>query len=69
MGEDASVVALLNNVGNQYAEYAGVARGETVLPWTLISNPISSGHVNNMALAAAVMGDVNAGGDYSMISE
>ena len=69
MGYDASVVALLNNVGNQYAEYAGVARGETVLPWTLISNPISSGHVNNMALAAAVMGDVANGGDYSMVEE
>ena len=69
MGYDASVVALLNNVGNQYAEYAGVVRGETVLPWTLISNPISSGHVNNMALAAAVMGDVANGGDYSMVEE
>ena len=69
MGYDASVVALLNNVGNQYAEYAGVVRGETVLPWTLISNPISSGHVNNMALAAAVMGDVANGGDYSMVAE
>ena len=69
MGYDASVVALLNNVGNQYAEYAGVVRGETVLPWTLISNPISSGHVNSMALAAAVMGDVANGGDYSMVAE
>ena len=69
MGYDASVVALLNNVGNQYAEYTGVVRGETVLPWTLISNPISSGHVNNMALAAAVMGDVANGGDYSMVAE
>ncbi|MBQ3156576.1 MAG: glycoside hydrolase family 3 C-terminal domain-containing protein [Clostridia bacterium] len=69
MGYDASVVALLNNVGNQYAEYAGVVRGETVLPWTLISNPISSGYVNNMALAAAVMGDVANGGDYSMVEE
>ena len=69
MGYDASVVALLNNVGNQYAEYAGVVRGETVLPWTLISNPISSGHVNSLALAAAVMGDVANGGDYSMVAE
>ena len=69
MGYDASVVALLNNVGNQYAEYAAVANGETFLPWTLISNPISSGHVNNMALAAAVMGDVANGGDYSMVAE
>lgn len=68
-GYDASVVALLNNVGNQYAEYAAVTKGETFLPWTLISNPISTGYVNNMALAAAVMGDVANGGDYSMITE
>ena len=69
MGFDAAVVSMLNNVGNQYAEYAGVIRGETVLPWTLISNPISSGHVNSLALAAAVMGDVANGGDYSMVEE
>ena len=69
MGYDASVVSMLNNVGNQYAEYAAVVRGETMLPWTLISNPISSGYVNNMALAAAVMGDVANGGDYSMVEE
>ena len=69
MGYDAAVVAMLNNVGNQYSEYAAVAKGETMLPWTLISNPISSGYVNNMALAAAVMGDVANGGDYSMVEE
>ena len=69
MGYDASVVSMLNNVGNQYAEYSAVVRGETMLPWTLISNPISSGYVNNMALAAAVMGDVANGGDYSMVEE
>ncbi len=68
-GFDAGVVALLNNVGNQYAEYAAVTKGETYLPWTLISNPIGTGYVNNMALAAAVMGDVANGGDYSMVTE
>ena len=68
-GYAPSLVALLNNVGNQYAEYVAVANGETMLPWTLISNPISAGYVNNMALAAAVMGDVANGGDYSMIEE
>lgn len=66
---DASIVALLNNVTNQLAEYDAVADGNPVLPFTLISNPISTGYVNNMALAAAVMGDVAAGGDYSMVSE
>ncbi len=69
VGFEAGVVALLNNVGNQYAEYAAVTKGETYLPWTLISNPISTGYVNNMALAAAVMGDVANGGDYSMVTE
>ena len=68
-GYEPSVVALLNNVGNQFAEYVAVANGETMLPFTLISNPISSGYVNNMALAAAVMGDVANGGDYSMVEE
>ena len=69
MGFEAAAVALLNNIGNQYSEYANVVKGETVLPFTLISNPISSGYVNNMALAAAVMGDVANGGDYSMVEE
>lgn len=68
-GYDASVVALMNNVFNQYAEYAAVAKGETLLPYTIISNPIATGYVNYMALAAAVMGDVANGGDYSMVSE
>ena len=68
-GYAPSVVALLNNVGNMYSEYVAVRDGETMLPFTLISNPISAGHVNNMALAAAVMGDVANGGDYSMIEE
>ncbi len=68
-GYDASVVALYNNVFNQLAEYDAVVNGEAMLPFTLISNPIGTGYVNNMALAAAVMGDVANGGDYSMISE
>ena len=69
VGYDASVVALYNNVFNQLAEYDAVVNGEAFLPFTLISNPISTGYVNNMALAAAVMGDVANGGDYSMVSE
>ena len=58
LGYDASVVSAMNNLANQYAETAAVLKGETFLPYTFISNPISAGHVNNMALAAAVMGDV-----------
>ncbi len=68
-GYEAGVVALFNNVNNQLAEYAAIANGEAFLPFTLISNPISTGYVNNLALAAAVMGDVAAGGDYAMITE
>lgn len=67
LGYDASVVSAMNNLANQYAETAAVLKGETFLPYTFISNPISAGHVNNMALAAAVMGDVANGGDYSMV--
>ena len=67
LGYDASVVSAMNNLTNQYAETAAVLNGETFLPFTFISNPISAGHVNNMALAAAVMGDVANGGDYSMV--
>ncbi len=68
-GTDASVVSLYNNIANQLTEYAAVTSGNPVTPYTLISNPISTGYVNNMALAAAVMGDVANGGDYSMITE
>ena len=68
-GYDASVVALFNNITNQIAEYDAVVSGEAILPFTLISNPIGTGHVNNMALAAAVMGDGAADGDYSMVEE
>ena len=69
VGYDASVVALYNNVFNQLAEYDAVVNGEAFLPFTLISNPVGTGYVNNMALAAAVMGDVANGGDYSMVEE
>ncbi len=66
---DASVVALYNNAANQLTEYAAVTSGNPVTPYTLISNPIGTGYVNKLALAAAVMGDVANGGDYSMITE
>ncbi len=68
-GFDASVVALLNNSVNQMAEFDAIQDGTPLLPFTLISNPISTGYVNYLALAAAVMGDVAEGGDYSMITE
>ncbi|MBR3763061.1 MAG: glycoside hydrolase family 3 C-terminal domain-containing protein [Clostridia bacterium] len=67
LGYDASVVSAMNNLANQYAETAAVLNGETFLPFTLISNPISAGHVNNMALSAAVMGDVVNGEGYKMV--
>lgn len=36
---EAAVMALLNNVGNQYAEYAAVVTGNPVMPWTLAAAP------------------------------
>ena len=43
LGYDASVVSAMNNLTNQYAETAAVLNGETFLPFTFISNPISAG--------------------------
>ncbi len=68
-GYDASVVALYNNVANQLAEYDAVASKEVVLPYTLISNPIPTGYVNNMALAAAVMGDIGSAENAADLSK
>jgi len=68
-GFGAGTVAIFNNISNQLAEYDAIAEGNPYLPFTLISNPIGTGYVNNLALAAAVMGDVANGGDYSMITE
>ena len=64
---EASIVALTSNIGNQIAEYDAVVNGEANIPFILISNPINNGHADQMALAAAVMGDVANGGDYSMV--
>ncbi len=66
---DASVVAAFSNIANQIAEQDSVNKGQVHIPFILISNPISTGYVNYMALAAAVMGDVANGGDYSMVTE
>ena len=64
---EAAVVALTSNIGNQIAEYEAVRNGEANIPFILISNPINNGHADQLALAAAVMGDVANGGDYSMV--
>lgn len=67
---DASIVALFNNVANTTTEYDAILEGNPVLPFTLISNPIGgTGYVGSLGLAAAVMGDVANGGDYSLVAE
>ena len=65
---DAKAGALYNNATNMVAEYAAVANGEANIPFTLIANPqYVMGEPISLGIAAAVMGDVAAGGDYSII--
>ncbi len=66
---DASVVSLYNNVANTLTEYAAVTSGNPVTPYTLISNPIATGYVNYMALAAAVMGDIGSAENVDDLSK
>lgn len=78
---DATVGALWNNSLNMIAEYAAVAKKEPTVPFMIISNPQHMGGLidvsdadkgagvpgSNMGVASAVMGDVKAGGDYSLV--
>lgn len=65
---DAASGALYNNATNMVAEYAAVAKGEPNVPFVIIANPQAiMGEPATMGVAAAVMGDVAAGGDYSVI--
>ncbi len=56
---DASVVALLNNVTTEIAEWDAAQSGTPAIPFTLISNPISAGFPDSLGMAAAVLGDGN----------
>ena len=65
---DVGAGVLYNNATNLTTEYAAAATGEPCIPFTLISNPQKfPGEPGTMGLAAAVMGDVANGGDYSLI--
>ncbi|MCD8022307.1 MAG: glycoside hydrolase family 3 C-terminal domain-containing protein [Lachnospiraceae bacterium] len=65
---DGTVSAMWKNAVNMTAEYAAVAKGEPAIPFTIISNPQSiTDEPSTEGFAAAVMGDVANGGDYSLI--
>ena len=65
---DAETGALWTNAVNMTAEYAAVAKSEPTVPFTIISNPQAIYEApGTQGYAAAVMGDVAAGGDYSLI--
>lgn len=65
---DAETGALWNNANNMTTEYAAVAKNEPTIPFTIISNPQNViGIPDSMGVAAAAMGDVAAGGDYSLV--
>lgn len=65
---DAETGALWANAVNMTTEYAAVAKNEPTIPFTIISNPQNViGIPNSMGVAAAAIGDVEAGGDYSVV--
>ena len=65
---DIKTGALYNNATNMTAEYAAVAKNEANIPFTIIANPqYVMGEPITVGIAAAVMGDVAAGGDYNAI--
>lgn len=62
--------ALYNNATNMTAEYAAVVKNEPNIPFLSIQNPLPvMGEPGTIGMAAAVMGDVAAGGDYSIIEK
>ncbi len=65
----ATVMALYNNSLNQASEYAAVLKKQPAIPFTTLSNPMNGGYPGSLGMAAAVMGDVANGGDYSMIQK
>lgn len=68
MNPDAELGALWNNATNMVAEYAAVAKNEPTVPFMSISNPINAiGIPGSLGMAAAVMGDGAAEGDFSLI--
>ena len=66
---EGELVAYFNNHLNQTAEYVATIGAGITIPYTMIANPIGTGYPKSMGMAAAVMGDVDAGGDYSLITD
>ncbi|MGI6238488.1 MAG: glycoside hydrolase family 3 N-terminal domain-containing protein [Christensenellales bacterium] len=65
---DVEIGALWTNAVNMVAEYAAVAKDEPTIPFTIISNPQRVISLpSSQGVAAAVMGDVANGGDYSLV--
>lgn len=64
---EAAVGTWFNNALAQVSEFDAVYSGELSIPFTLHSNPIGVGYPGTLGVAAAVMGDVANGGDYSLV--
>ena len=64
---EGAVFAYFNNEMNQVAEYAAASSKGIAYPYTTISNPMGTGYPSSLGMSSAVMGDVAAGGDYSLI--
>ena len=63
----SELMAHFNNAIEQTTEYVAAIGDGITFPYIMISNPINTGYPTTLGMAAAVMGDVAAGGDYSMI--
>lgn len=61
------LMAYFNNAIEQTTEYVAATGEGVAFPFVLMNNPINTGYPTTLGMAAAVMGDVAAGGDYSMI--
>ncbi len=65
---DAESGALWNNVTNMVAELDTLIKGTPFVPYYSISNPQNNINIpSSQGVAAAVMGDVANGGDYSLV--
>ena len=60
---DTETGALFNNALNMLAEFVAVSKGETNIPFILISNPMTTGYPATQGMAAAAIGD----GNYDLI--
>lgn len=67
---DPETGALWTNAVNMTTEYGAAAKKQPAIPFTILSNPQNVTKIpDSMGVAAAVMGEVAAGGDYSLVEE